>query len=90
MRRPLERDVLAYVARMERVLEDRVPPDWRFDPKDTTYIHGLGLDARRLRHVIGDIERAAGMEAFCLQDRPDLEQAIHQLLADGDNGVSTA
>ena len=79
----------AYVARMECVLENRVPDDWRFEPQDTTYIHGLGLDERRLRNVIADIERAAGMDAFCLQDRPDLEDAIRQLLAGADEKDST-
>lgn len=77
----------AYVERMEKVLKNEVPDDWYFDPRDTTYIHGLGQSEVRLRNVLTDIERHAGMQAFCLGDRPDLEQAIRTLI-DGSPGVA--
>lgn len=73
----------AYVERMEKVLENRVPDDWRFEPKETTYIHGLGQDEARLRMVLKDIEQHIGMTAFCLDDRPDLQDAIRRLIAGG-------
>lgn len=70
----------AYTKRMERVLENRVPDSWRFNPREVCYIHGLGQSEDKLKKLLAAILDNEGMAGFCFSDRPDLQDAISRLI----------
>jgi hypothetical protein len=57
--------------------------EWRFEPKETRYLHGAGLSEDRLRAVLGQVLAAFGREGFQVDDKPDLEDRLAAFAADG-------
>ena len=58
--------------RFLRIL-DEVPPDWLIDPRQVTYLNGIGLSEEQARANVAAMISRGGVASLQLQHRPDLE-----------------
>jgi len=58
------------------ILRGQSPHSWQFDPKDVSYLQGVGLSANRSREIVAAVLMRGGRAALQLADKPELEQAF--------------
>lgn len=69
----------AVARRFLRLIDGDVPPDWVCDPAAIRYVHGAGLDEKRLRELVGGVVDHGGQEELLLADKPELLRRVLQL-----------
>lgn len=67
---------VAVGARLLRVLNRDVPPDWWVDPMAITYTNGGGISAADARRLVRTVVAKGGIEALCLEHNPRLAEAF--------------
>jgi glycosyltransferase involved in cell wall biosynthesis len=53
-----------------------IDPGWLFDPRELTYVRGVGLTEERAREIVAAVLLAGGRAALQLSDKPQLERAF--------------
>jgi len=91
MRRELGRSARRYVEselrpslvaqRLVDVIEG-VRPDWLFDPRRISYVHGFGLAESEARMLVRATIACGGVSALCLGDKPALEARFVEFAGD--------
>jgi len=61
-------------SRYLRIIKGDIPDNWIFDPYQTRYLHGCGMDEARARHVVKSVIEQYGREALQLSHNPQLEE----------------
>ncbi len=57
-----------------QLIRGNIPEDWRYDPKDIRYLHGIGLPEYRSKELIRSVIEKGGKKALQLSDKPDMEK----------------
>jgi hypothetical protein len=65
----------AVAKRLLEAIEGR-RPDWVFDPRHITYLHGTGLSEARARSLVRSTIERGGVSALCVRDKPTLEAQL--------------
>lgn len=80
----------AYVERFDKALCGDVPCEWYFDPRDISYVHGLGQNEQDLRRGLRRYVDTFGVEGLCFGERQDLVDAVRSLIDEGSGGVENS
>lgn len=66
----------AFAERFARVVAGDIPADWWMRPEQVRYWHGLGLEEREARQLIGSLVERFGPGALQLDHVPDLRDRL--------------
>ncbi|MBV8715469.1 MAG: hypothetical protein JO020_10220 [Chloroflexi bacterium] len=58
------------------LISGRIPEEWLFDPRVSSYAHGVALPESRARRLMADVIALGGTEALQLGDKPYVLQAM--------------
>jgi hypothetical protein len=72
----------AVAARFLRLAVGDVPTEWTAAPADIRYVHGVGLDEKRLRELVRGVLEHGGPSALLLDDKPELLRRVLDLASD--------
>jgi hypothetical protein len=66
----------AVASRYLRLMAERPPDGWLYDPGQIGYLLGAGMSASVARIGMHRVIETHGVQALCLSDKPELEQAV--------------
>lgn len=69
-----------YADRWFRLLQGDIPEDWYFNPKDFSYLYGLGQSKENVLEGLNTFIKYEGIEGLCMEDRPDLIKGFSSLV----------
>lgn len=70
---------VAVAKRYLHLIEDTIPDEWLYDPKEIRYCHGWGIAEENLAQVLRQIIKAYGLAALQISDKPELERRFQCL-----------
>jgi len=70
-------------ARYLALIDGDIPEDWYYDPYRIRYLHGCGLSEDKAKQVIKAFINAAGPNALCLRDKPELVRLFTEFASSG-------
>ena len=63
------------------ILNDEIPDRWWYDPYDSEYILGAGMDETVIKRLITEMIDRYGWESLCIEDKPMLKQKYQELIS---------
>jgi glycosyltransferase involved in cell wall biosynthesis len=64
--------------RFVTLFADEAPADWWFDPADTAYVQGVGMNEAAAAEAVRDVLASAGRAGLCVDDKPVLQQRLEE------------
>lgn len=62
--------------RFLKIINDKVPKSWFYNPQNLTYLYGYGLSEKRVKSIIQSIIQKDGVKGLSLTDKPKLEDSF--------------
>jgi hypothetical protein len=62
--------------RINQIIQEDIPPDWFYDPKDIRYLSGAGAPENVIREAVSAIIDQYGKHSLCLSDKSELEDRL--------------
>lgn len=69
--------------RLLLLLNDKAPIEWFFNPAETKYVEGFGIEQNRLKYILKRYVYENGVEALLLSDKPSLEKNFIDFINSG-------
>ena len=57
-----------------RLIDGTAPKEWYLDPQQIRYLHGHGMQEKRVKAVVKSVIEYGGVKALQLRDKPELER----------------
>ncbi len=71
--------------KIDRIINDNIENHWYYDPNETEYIYGAGINISSLRYILTKIISNYGIGALQLSDKPKLEKKFLDFIKEVNN-----